>query len=203
MIALYYHRGACSTSNHFALEDGGIEYETTEADLMKFDDPLVQEVRALKLMAQTPAFLDDGQAMTQNAANPPFIADLTPDKELLPQQVRLSVHRRRAGYRSPPPICIRLSSNMPRRVTRQRRRQNQYAAILGGLCRTASQNSRRSACLQCAHPRRPIFGDDYALIVLDWSEPAKLSLEAYPNMRGYKRAPPSGVSGRSRVRSSD
>ena len=49
-------------------------------------------------MAQTPVLvLDDGQVLTQNAATLPFIADLAPDKELLPQQGTLSVHRRKAG----------------------------------------------------------------------------------------------------------
>jgi hypothetical protein len=30
MITLYYHRGACSTSNHFALEEARIEYEAID-----------------------------------------------------------------------------------------------------------------------------------------------------------------------------
>ena len=40
MITLYYHRGACSTSNHFALEEAGIEYGAIKVDLKKLDDPL-------------------------------------------------------------------------------------------------------------------------------------------------------------------
>ena len=40
VITLYYHRGACSTSNHFALEEAGIEYGAIKVDLKKLDDPL-------------------------------------------------------------------------------------------------------------------------------------------------------------------
>lgn len=87
MITLYYHRGACSTSNHFALEEAGVEYEAIEVDLKVLDDPLVIKVRALNPMAQTPVLvLADGQVLTQNAAILPFIADLAPEKELLPRQ---------------------------------------------------------------------------------------------------------------------
>lgn len=40
MITLYYHRGACSTSNHFALEEAGVAYQAIEVHLDRRDDPM-------------------------------------------------------------------------------------------------------------------------------------------------------------------
>ena len=85
MITLYYHVGACSTANHFALEEAGVEYEAIPVNLRALDDPLAIKVRALNPMAQTPTIiLDDGMVLTQNAATLPFIADLAPEKRLFP-----------------------------------------------------------------------------------------------------------------------
>src|SRR5690606_5220679 len=85
MITLYYHRGACSTSNHFALEEAGVNYQAIEAQLDRPDDPMAIKVRELNPMAMTPVLvLDDGTVLTQNAATLAYIADLVPEKKLLP-----------------------------------------------------------------------------------------------------------------------
>lgn len=85
MITLYYHRGACSTSNHFALEEAGVDYQAIEVHLDRKDDPIAIKVRELNPMAMTPVLvLEDGTVLTQNAATLAYIADLVPEKKLLP-----------------------------------------------------------------------------------------------------------------------
>src|SRR5690606_30602591 len=85
MITLYYHRGACSTSNHFALEEAGVKYHAIEVHLDRPDDPIAIKVRELNPMAMTPVLvLADGTVLTQNAATLAYIADLVPEKKLLP-----------------------------------------------------------------------------------------------------------------------
>lgn len=92
MITLYYHRGACSTSNHFALEEAGIDYQAIEVHLDRLDDPIAIKVRELNPMAMTPVLvLEDGTVLTQNAATLAYIADLVPEKKLLP--ARSSIDR--------------------------------------------------------------------------------------------------------------
>jgi len=98
MITLYYHRGACSTANHFALEESGVAYQAIEVNLRAKNDPLTEQVRALNPMGMTPVLvLSDGSVLTQNSATLPFIADLAPSRKLLPERERASAMRRSSG----------------------------------------------------------------------------------------------------------
>lgn len=188
MITLYYHRGACSTSNHFALEEAGIEYEAIEVDLKKLDDPLVQKVRALNPMAQTPVLvLDDGQVLTQNAATLPFIADLAPDKELLPQQgtfERAQAESWIAFVASDlhPTIIEYAYAGLPDNDADKAKARQVYEDRAGRRLKILEDRLASNAFI--LGDRYSVI-DGYALIVLNWSEPAKLSLEAYPNIRAY------------------
>ena len=188
MITLYYHRGACSTSNHFALEEAGVEYEAIEVDLKVLDDPLVIKVRALNPMAQTPVLvLDDGQVLTQNSATLPFIADLAPEKELLPQQgtiERAQAESWLAFIASDlhPTIIEYAYPSLPDNDADRAKSRRFYE----------DRVERRLKILEDRFGTRNfILGDrysvidGYALVVLGWSAAAKLSLEAYPNIRAY------------------
>src|SRR5690606_30176135 len=101
MITLYYHRGACSTSNHFALEDAGVDYQAIEVHLDQLDDPIAIKVRKLNPMAMTPVLvLDDGTVLTQNAATLAYVADLVPEKNCFLPEIRLTGRGQKAGSRS-------------------------------------------------------------------------------------------------------
>lgn len=188
MITLYYHRGACSTSNHFALEEAGIEYEAIEVDLKKLDDPLVQKVRALNPMAQTPVLvLDDGQVLTQNAATLPFIADLAPEKELLPRQgtfERAQAESWMAFVASDlhPTIIEYAYAALPDNDADKAKARQFYEDRAGRRLKILEDRLASNAFI--LGDRYSVI-DGYALIVLNWSEPAKLSLEAYSNIRAY------------------
>lgn len=109
MITLYYHRGACSTSNHFALEEAGIDYQAIEVHLDRLDDPIAIKVRELNPMAMTPVLvLEDGTVLTQNAATLAYIADLVPEKNYFLPEAQSTGYRLKAGFRSFLRIYIRL-----------------------------------------------------------------------------------------------
>jgi glutathione S-transferase len=188
MITLYYHRGACSTSNHFALEEAGVAYEAIEVDLKMLDDPLVIKVRALNPMAQTPVLvLDDGQVLTQNAATLPFIADLAPEKELLPRQdtiERAQAESWLAFIASDlhPTIIEYAYASLPDNDADKVNSRQFYEDRVGRRLKILEE---RLASRDFVLGDRYSVIDGYALIVLGWSEPAKLSLAAYPNIRAY------------------
>lgn len=188
MITLYYHRGACSTSNHFALEEAGVEYEAVEVDLAALDDSLAIKVRALNPMAQTPVLvLDDGQVLTQNAATLSFIADLAPRKALLPE--RGTIERAQAES-----WLAFIASDLHPTII-----EYVYPSLLADAADRAKSRrfyegrvDRRLTILEDRFASEDfVLGnqysviDGYTLIVLGWSEPARLSLEAYPNIRNY------------------
>ncbi|WP_051539681.1 glutathione S-transferase family protein [Sulfitobacter sp. 20_GPM-1509m] len=188
MITLYYHRGACSTSNHFALEDAGVAYEAIEVHLDRKDDPIAQKVRKLNPMSMTPVLvLEDGEVLTQNAATLSYIADLVPEKALLPKPGTL------ARAQADSWMAFVASDLHPVII--------EY--IYKGFGETDAERARLVAFYEDRVARRLIvleerlagqpyiLGsaysviDGYALIVLNWSVPAGLSLDAYPSIRRY------------------
>lgn len=188
MITLYYHRGACSTSNHFALEDAGVEYEAVEVNLDREDDPIAQKVRALNPMSMTPVLvLEDGEVLTQNAVTLSYIAGLAPEKALLPKpgtRERAQADSWMAFVASDlhPVIIEYIYKGFGETDAEQARLANFYEGRV----------SRRLKILEDRLANCPyILGDDYsvidgyALIVLNWSVPSKLSLDTYPNIRDY------------------
>jgi glutathione S-transferase len=190
MITLYYHRGACSTSNHFALEDAGVLYEAVEVDLSNRAHPLTQRVRDLNPMAMTPVLvLDNGAVITQNAATLAFIADMSPEKRLLPSPG--TIERAQADSW----LSFVASDLHPTMI------EYIYKGVAGDESgETAIRNlyesrvARRLTVLEThLASSQFILGDNYSvidgylLIVLCWSEPANISLVQYPNIVDYMK----------------
>ena len=188
MITLYYHRGACSTSNHFALEEAGVDYQAIEVHLDRLDDPVAIKVRELNPMAMTPVLvLEDGTVLTQNAATLAYIADLVPEKKLLP--ARNTIDRAQAeswlsfiASDLHPTLIEYIYKALPAAEDEKEKTKALYDKRV----------ARRLKVLEDRlADRNYILGDQYsvidgyALIVLNWSVPAQVSLDPYPNIRAY------------------
>lgn len=188
MITLYYHRGACSTSNHFALEEAGVDYQAIEVHLDRFDDPVAIKVRELNPMAMTPVLvLEDGTVLTQNAATLAHIADLVPEKKLLP--ARNTIDRAQAeswlsfiASDLHPTLIEYIYKALPAAEDEKERTKALYDKRV----------ARRLKVLEDRLADRDyILGDQYSvidgyvLIVLNWSVPAQVALAPYPNIRAY------------------
>ena len=188
MITLYFHVGACSTANHIALEEAGVEYEAIPVNLKALDDPLAIKVRALNPMAMTPTIvLDDGTVLTQNAATLPFIADLAPEKDLFP--ARGTTERVLAESW----LSFVSSDLHPRMVEAYWVWSEEDEAVRARLRKR--YEDRVALPLKILEDRLAgrdfILGDHYsvvdgyALIALGWSVPCALSLDAYPNIVAF------------------
>jgi glutathione S-transferase len=84
MFKLYYNPGSCSLAAHAALEESGLAYEIEKVDLTiaANDDP---SYRAINPWARVPALATNYGILTENIAILTFIADLVPEKNLLPR----------------------------------------------------------------------------------------------------------------------
>lgn len=187
VITLYYHRGACSTANHFALEEIGVDYEAIEVNLKARDDPLAIKVRGLNPMAMTPVLVvDDSSVITQNTATLPFIADLAPGT-LFP--ARDAVDRPEAEAW----LGFVASDLHPRMVEAYWVWSEEDEAVRARL--RATYESR--VALPLSHLDERLTGrdfilgdrysviDGYAVVALGWSVPCDVSLEPYSNVRAY------------------
>ncbi len=152
------------------------------------DDPIAQKVRKLNPMAMTPVLvLEDGEVLTQNAATLAYIADLVPEKGLMP---RPGTRERAQAEIWMSFVASDLHPVIIEYIYKGFGETDAERARLLGLYE--GRVARRLKVLEERLAGRPyILGcdysviDGYALIVLNWSVPAGLSLETYPNILRY------------------
>src|SRR4051812_2889521 len=86
MIKLFYSAGSCSTSCHITLEESGLPYEAIEIDWDNEADPNADEAMRLNPLGTLPvAIVAPNQTLTQNIGIHTYVADLAPQKNLLPK----------------------------------------------------------------------------------------------------------------------
>ena len=83
MLKLYYNPGSCSLAAHAALEETGLSYEVEKIDLTAAQNEDLGYL-AINPWARVPALATDYGILTENVAILSFIADLVPDRQLLP-----------------------------------------------------------------------------------------------------------------------
>jgi glutathione S-transferase len=82
-LQLYYSPMACSLSCHIALEESGLQYDTVEINT-KTQANFSPHYRSINPLGKVPALAIDGTVLTEAAAILSYIADLVPEKSLLP-----------------------------------------------------------------------------------------------------------------------
>jgi glutathione S-transferase len=83
VLTLFYSPFACSLSCHIALEESGLAYTLAEVNTSRGDNRSAAYL-AINPLGKVPALAFDGQVLTEAAAILGYIADLLPDKALLP-----------------------------------------------------------------------------------------------------------------------
>ena len=83
MLKLYYNPGSCSLASHAALVEAGVAFECEKIDLVQAanESPVYL---ALNRWGRVPALAIDGYILTENVAILSYIAELAPERELLP-----------------------------------------------------------------------------------------------------------------------
>lgn len=83
-LSLYYSPKACSLASHIALEESGLPYEAVSVNIRKQENRLGEYLR-LNPSGTVPTLVIDGQALTESQAVLTYIADLVPERQLLPR----------------------------------------------------------------------------------------------------------------------
>ncbi|WP_454885370.1 glutathione S-transferase C-terminal domain-containing protein [Sphingomonas oryzagri] len=88
MFKLYYNPGSCSLAAHAALVESGLAYQIEKIDLTVAANEDAN-YRAINPWARVPALVTSYGVLTENIAILNFIADLVPEKNLLPRPASL------------------------------------------------------------------------------------------------------------------
>lgn len=84
-MRLYFTPGACSLSPHIALIESGLPYELIQVDLRTKKTASGEDYLQICKKGYIPLLqLDDGQSLTEGAILVQYVADLVPDKQLIP-----------------------------------------------------------------------------------------------------------------------
>lgn len=93
-MKLYFSPGACSLSPHIVLCEAGLVFETEKVNLSKKTTASGQDYKAINPKGSVPALqLDDAQILTEGPAIVQYIADLVPEKKLVPAAGSMARYR--------------------------------------------------------------------------------------------------------------
>lgn len=83
-LTLYYSPKACSLAPHIVLEESGLPYTTHPVNI-RAGEHLQPEYLKLNPSGTVPSLGIDGQVLTESQALLSYLADLVPERELLPR----------------------------------------------------------------------------------------------------------------------
>ena len=88
-MILYFNSGSCSLASHIALEETGLEYAAVRIDLSK-DQHQTPAYLAKNPWGRVPALDVFGTILTENVAILQYLADVVPERKLLPEPGTMS-----------------------------------------------------------------------------------------------------------------
>lgn len=83
-LALYFSPKACSLASHIALEESGLAYEAVSVNIRNQENRNAEYLR-LNSGGTVPTLAIDGQPLTESQAILTYIADLVPERQLMPR----------------------------------------------------------------------------------------------------------------------
>ena len=84
-MKLYYSPGACSLSPHIVLCEAGLDFTIEKVNLRTKETESGRDFSAINPKGYVPALeLDDGEVLTEGPAIVQYVADLVPEKKLVP-----------------------------------------------------------------------------------------------------------------------
>ncbi len=93
-MKLYYSPGACSLHPHITLREAGVPFELVRVDLRSHKVSDGSDYYAVNAKGYVPALrLDDGSLLTEGAVIDQYVADLKPEKNLIPAAGTMARYR--------------------------------------------------------------------------------------------------------------
>lgn len=182
MLKLYYSPGACALASHIAFEEAGADYEAAPIDLKK-GEQRTPEYLAVNPAGVTPALETDQGVLTENSVIMTWIADLHPDKNLVPEnafeRARMDAFNGWAGSSLHPALGRLLFSRPPLEG------EARDAALKNALAKLdlAEQHLLKGPFVM---GEQYTVADGYLSVFTRWSRQAGvLSRESYPKLNAH------------------
>lgn len=179
-MQLYYSPGACSLASHIALQELGLPYEAVKVNLRDRKTAAGDDFAAINPKGYVPALkLDNGEVLTEGPALLAYIAELKPDKNLLPKAGTMANYRAREWLTFINGELHKAFSPLFRPNTPEETKQTQIDAIKRRLSYVNDSLAGKKFLLGDQFT----VADAYLFTVLSWHAKAHVDLATYPNVK--------------------
>lgn len=182
-MKLYFSPGACSLSPHIVLLEAGLEFTTEMVDLREKQTAGGADFTRVNPKGSVPALaLRDGNVLTEGAVIVQFIADLVPEKQLVPLAGSLERYRVMEWLNFIGAELHKGFSPLFNPATGEAARVAAMAAIRSKLSHVVRALEGRDYLMGS----RFTVADAYLFTVLNWAGFVKLDLSPYPGLLAYQ-----------------
>lgn len=181
-MQLYYSPGACSLASHIALQELGLPYEAVKVNLRDRKTAAGDDFTAVNPKGYVPALkLDNGEVLTEGPALLAYIAELKPEKNLIPKAGTLANYRTREWLTFINGEIHKAFSPLFRPDTPEQTKQTQIEAIKRRLAYVNESLSGKKFLMGDQFT----VADAYLFTVLNWHSRAHIDLASYPNIKAF------------------
>lgn len=179
-MKLYFSPGACSLTPHIVLLEAGLKYTTEQVDLRTKVTASGADFRAINPKGYVPALETDGTVLTEVAVLVQYLADLAPEKQLMPpagtlQRYQVQEWLNYVGtevHKSYAPLWNPASSEEAKHTAR-----TGLAARYAFLEQALGERDYLSGAFSVA--------DVYLYVVTNWAGKVGVDLSAFPHVRAH------------------
>ncbi|MBL0317995.1 MAG: glutathione transferase GstA [Alphaproteobacteria bacterium] len=182
-MKLYYTPGACSLSPHIVLKEAGYTYSLEKVNLGTKQTETGEDFREINEKGYIPVLkLEDGEFLTEGAAIVQYLADLKPESGLAP----------RAGTIE----RVRLNEWLAYISTELHKG---FSPLFGNPSEHAAEALKKKLSIRLDYVEKRLKGHDYLIghqftiadaylfTVLNWSNPLKFDLSAWPSIVAFMK----------------
>jgi glutathione S-transferase len=189
-MKLYYSAGSCSTSCHITLEESGLKHEAIEIDWDNPADPNLGVIQKYNpdLGTLPILVLDNGKALAQNVAIHTYVAELAPEKKLLPPPSTLERAEAMDWLSFVSSDLHKAYSPLfaAKRYSQDPARQAEFREFaLQGVKAALSHLNKGLAGKDYLLGKQFTVIDSYAFVVAGWSNWLEIPLDQYTNVKAY------------------
>jgi glutathione S-transferase len=180
-MKLYFMRGACSFAPHVLLREAGLPFELIKRDRTTNKTSEGVDYATINPKGYVPALqLDDGQVLTEVAVIVQYLADLAPEKNLIPRAGTMERYRAQEWLNY---IATEIHKTFAP-LWNPALPADQRAAIVEQLGKKFDFVDKSLAGREHALGAFSAV-DAYLFTVLSWAKLLKIDLERWPAIRAY------------------
>ncbi len=181
-MKLYFTPGACSLSPHIILQEAGLEYTLEKVDLQSKQTASGTNYFTINPKGYVPALkLSDGSVLTEGPAVVQYLADLVPEKRLMPAAGTMDRYRVIETFSF-------ISSELHKGfgpLFNPKISDADREATIKNLSKRITLISEQLGNADYLIGNQFTVADAYLFVVLSWAARLKVSLEEWPNLQSF------------------